>query len=68
LLHASQVSWLNKRPKIDEVLRVGDELDVVVLDVTQSKTSGAYFFSLGHRQTQQNPWGEWSWCAVMGRS
>jgi small subunit ribosomal protein S1 len=56
LLHASQVSWLNKRPKIDEVLRIGDELDVVVLEVEQSKQSGTYYISLGHRQTEKNPW------------
>ncbi len=55
-LKGLQVSWLNKRPKINEMLQIGYELDVVVLEVEQSKQSGTYFFSLGHRQTQTNPW------------
>jgi len=55
-LHGSQVSWLNKRAKIDEVLKLGDELDVVVLEVERSKSSKAVFISLGHLQIQVNPW------------
>lgn len=56
LLHGSQLSWLNKRARVAETLNVGDELDVAVLEVKRSKKSGAVFLSLGHRQTQHNPW------------
>src|SRR5262245_29745801 len=56
VLPAGQVSWLNRRPNASEILRIGDELHVVVLGVQQSKKTKTYFFTLGHRQTQANPW------------
>jgi small subunit ribosomal protein S1 len=56
ILRASQLSWLNRRIKVDESLKIGDELDVVVLKVNQSKKSKKIFVSVGHRQTLKNPW------------
>ncbi|MFA7172956.1 MAG: S1 RNA-binding domain-containing protein [Kiritimatiellia bacterium] len=55
LLHGSQVSWLNKRTKINEFLKIGEELDVIVLKVERSKRS-RLFISLSRLKVQENPW------------
>ncbi len=55
LLHGSHVSWLNKRAKANEVLEIGEELDVVVSEVKRSKRQRV-FVSLSRLPTQENPW------------
>lgn len=55
LLHGSQLSWLNKRAKANEILKIGEEFDVVVTEVKRSKRS-RLFVSLSRLQTQENPW------------
>ena len=51
LLHITDMSWGRvKHPS--EVLKVGDELDVMVLDVDRDRER----VSLGLKQTQPNPW------------
>ena len=51
LLHITDMSWGRvKHPS--EVLKVGDELEVVVLDVDLDRER----VSLGLKQTQKNPW------------
>jgi small subunit ribosomal protein S1 len=54
-LHRSRISWLNKRINVNDAVKIGDEIDVVVLDVDCSKNGNVYI-SLGHIQTQANPW------------
>jgi small subunit ribosomal protein S1 len=51
LLHITDMSWGRvKHPS--EVLKVGDELEVVILDVDLDRER----VSLGLKQTQKNPW------------
>lgn len=51
LLHITDMSWGRiKHPS--EMLKVGQELDVMVLDVNQEKER----ISLGLKQTTENPW------------
>ena len=51
LLHITDMSWGHvKHPS--ELLKVGQELDVMVLDVDQDKER----ISLGLKQTTENPW------------
>ena len=54
-LHGTQVSWLNKRAKANEILRIGEELDVVVSEVKHSKRQ-RLFISLTRLPIQENPW------------
>lgn len=52
LIHISDLSWTKKIRHPAEVVKKGDKIDVVVLniDVEQRK------ISLGHKQLQENPW------------
>ncbi len=53
LVHISELSWNHvKHPS--EVVSVGDEVEVVVLDVDLDRER----ISLGLKQTQPDPWGE----------
>ncbi len=53
LLHITDMSW-GRINHPSEVVQVGQELEVVVLDVNQEKER----ISLGLKQKQQNPWDE----------
>ena len=52
LVYISDLSWTKKVKHPSEILTVGDNIDVIVmeLDVQGRK------LSLGHKQTQDNPW------------
>ena len=52
LVYISDLSWTKKVKHPSEILTVGDNIDVIVmeLDVEGRK------LSLGHKQTQDNPW------------
>lgn len=52
LIHISDLSWTKKIRHPAEVVKKGDKIDVVVLniDVEQRK------ISLGHKQLEENPW------------
>ena len=52
LVHISDLSWTKKIRHPGEVVKKGDELDVVILgvDVDQRR------ISLGHKQVGENPW------------
>ena len=52
LVHISEMSWTKRINHPSEVLSVGEEVDVVVLDVDQNKQE----ISLGIKQTEVNPW------------
>ncbi|MFW6279699.1 MAG: 30S ribosomal protein S1 [Planctomycetota bacterium] len=52
LVHISEMSWTNRINHPSEVVSIGDEVDVVVLDIDTEKEQ----ISLGMKQTEQNPW------------
>jgi len=52
LVHISEMSWTRRINHPSELVNVGDEIDVVVLDVNKDKQE----ISLGMKQTEVNPW------------
>lgn len=52
LLHVSEMSWTKRITHPSKLLTVGDEIDVVVLDVSPEHRR----ISLGLKQVSQNPW------------
>ena len=52
LIHISDLSWDKKLKHPSEFCNVGDELDVVVLELDAENRR----LSLGHKQLQENPW------------
>jgi small subunit ribosomal protein S1 len=52
LIHISDLSWDKKFKHPSEFCNVGDELDVVVLELDVENRR----LSLGHKQLQENPW------------
>ncbi|MDK2857492.1 MAG: small subunit ribosomal protein [Verrucomicrobiota bacterium] len=52
LVHVSEISWTKRIQRASDVLKVGDEVDVVVLSINMEDKK----ISLGMRQTEENPW------------
>jgi small subunit ribosomal protein S1 len=52
LVHVSEMSWTKKVQHPSKVVKVGDEVDVVVLDIKPSDRR----VSLGLKQAQPDPW------------
>ena len=52
LIHISDLSWTKKIRHPGEVVKKGDEIEVVVLNVDRDNRR----ISLGYKQTQENPW------------
>lgn len=52
LIHISDLSWEKKIKHPSEFCNVGDELEVVVLELDKENRR----LSLGHKQTEENPW------------
>ncbi len=52
LVHISEMSWTRKLRHPSQMVRVGDEVDVVILGVDQEKKR----ISLGMKQVKPNPW------------
>ncbi len=52
LVHISDLSWSKKIKHPSEFCNVGDEMEVVVLEVDQDNRR----LSLGHKQLEENPW------------
>lgn len=52
LVHVSEMSWTRRVNHPSELVQVGDEVDVVVLDINKDKLE----ISLGMKQTEVNPW------------
>lgn len=52
LIHISDLSWTKKIKHPAEVTKVGEEIEVVVLDVDKENRR----LSLGHKQLEENPW------------
>ena len=52
LIHISDLSWTKKVKHPSEITKIGADIDVVVLEIdTESRR-----LSLGHKQTEENPW------------
>ncbi|MDF3076432.1 MAG: binding domain protein [Sphingobacteriaceae bacterium] len=52
LIHISDLSWSKKVNHPNEFTKVGETLDVVVLEVDEESRK----LSLGHKQLEENPW------------
>ncbi|GAB4322065.1 MAG: 30S ribosomal protein S1 [Bacteroidales bacterium] len=52
LIHISDLSWSKKIKHPAEFTKIGEEIEVVVLDVDEENRR----LSLGHKQLEENPW------------
>ena len=52
LVHISEMSWVRRVNHPNELVKIGDEIDVAVLGIDKSGEQ----MSLGMKQTQDNPW------------
>ena len=56
LVHVSEMDWTNKNVHPSKVVSIGDEINVVVLDIDEERRR----ISLGIKQTIANPWEEFA--------
>ena len=56
LVYISDLSWTKKVKHPSEILNVGDKIDVIVLELDVDGRK----LSLGHKQTQDNPWDKYA--------
>ena len=56
LVHMSEMDWTNKNVKPSNLVHVGDEVEVMILDIDKDKRR----ISLGLKQCQMNPWQEFA--------
>ena len=52
LVHISEMSWVKRINHPNEIVQIGDEIDVAVLGIDKKGEQ----MSLGMKQTQENPW------------
>ncbi len=52
MVHVSELSWTKRIARASDMLKVGDEVDAVVLEIKKDEQK----ISLGIRQTEENPW------------
>ncbi len=52
LIHTSEMSWVNKNVNPNSILEIGQEVEVLILEVDNSKRR----ISLGLKQCTENPW------------
>ena len=52
LVHVSEMDWTNRNIHPSKVVQLGDEVDVMVLDIDEERRR----ISLGIKQCHQNPW------------
>ncbi|MCA9151894.1 MAG: 30S ribosomal protein S1 [Planctomycetales bacterium] len=52
LVHISEMSWTKRISHPNELVQIGDDINVVVLGIDKEKQE----ISLGMKQTQRNPW------------
>ncbi|MBI4006449.1 MAG: 30S ribosomal protein S1 [Gammaproteobacteria bacterium] len=52
LVHVSEMDWTNKNVHPSKLVNIGDEVDVVILDIDKERRR----ISLGMKQCQPNPW------------
>ena len=56
LVHVSEMDWTNKNIHPSKVVQVGDEVDVMILDIDEERRR----LSLGIKQCVSNPWEDFS--------
>ncbi len=56
LVHVSEMDWTNKNVNPKAVVSLGDEIDVMILDIDEERRR----ISLGIKQCRANPWEEFS--------
>ena len=56
LVHVSEMDWTNKNVNPSKVVQVGDEVEVMVLEIDEERRR----ISLGIKQCLPNPWAEFS--------
>ncbi len=56
LVHVSEMDWTNKNIHPSKVVNVGDEVEVMVLDIDEERRR----ISLGIKQCRANPWEEFA--------
>lgn len=56
LVHMSEMDWTNKNVHPSKVVKVGDETEVIVLEIDEDRRR----ISLGIKQCKANPWVEFS--------
>ena len=56
LVHVSEMDWTNKNVAPSKVVALGDEVEVMVLDIDEDKRR----ISLGMKQCRANPWQEFA--------
>ncbi len=56
LVHVSEMDWTNKNVHPSKVVQLGDEVEVMILDIDEEKRR----ISLGMKQCLANPWEEFS--------
>ncbi len=56
LVHISDLSWTKKVRHPNEMVRKGQPLDVVILNIDE----GSRRISLGHKQVETNPWNQFA--------
>ncbi|MCZ2102955.1 MAG: 30S ribosomal protein S1 [Burkholderiales bacterium] len=56
LVHVSEMDWTNKNVAPSKVVSLGDEIEVMVLDIDEDKRR----ISLGMKQCKANPWQEFA--------
>jgi len=52
LIHTSEMSWVNKNINPNSLLKIGEEVEVMILEIDNSKRR----ISLGLKQCTENPW------------
>ncbi|MBO4486888.1 MAG: 30S ribosomal protein S1 [Bacteroidaceae bacterium] len=52
LIHISDLSWTKKIKHPSEITQIGADIEVVVLEIDKESRR----LSLGHKQTEENPW------------
>ncbi|KJS04865.1 MAG: 30S ribosomal protein S1 [Flavobacteriales bacterium BRH_c54] len=52
LIHISDLSWSKKINHPSEITKLGDEIEVVILEIDRENRR----LSLGHKQLEENPW------------
>ncbi|HEY8384956.1 MAG TPA: 30S ribosomal protein S1 [Porticoccaceae bacterium] len=56
LVHVSEMDWTNKNIHPSKVVQLGDEVDVMVLDIDEERRR----ISLGIKQCHSNPWDDFA--------
>jgi len=56
LVHVSEMDWTNKNVNPNKVVAVGDEVEVMILDIDEERRR----ISLGMKQCSTNPWEEFA--------